>query len=262
MKIKIVILLMLVFSFAYSADYTDSLTGMRFSKIKGGCYTMGDSFEEGNLDEYPAHEVCVNDFFMGQFEVTQKQWRKIMRTNPSHFFTCGQGCPVEKVSWNDIQEFIEFLNLRTGKKYRLPTEAEWEYAAREGGKKVRFGNGKNSADPMEINFNATKTFKRDYSKEGTFRNKTTPVGLFQPNALGLYDMSGNVWEWVQDNYDKKAYTKHEKNNPVFKKNSRLYVTRGGGFMSKPRYIRASDRLYSDKSFRHLSIGFRLVLDAE
>ena len=144
----------------------------------------------------PVHELCVDDFYMGKYEVTQGEWRKIMGNNPSYFKN-GDRYPMEKVRWNDITEnFLPQLKRRSGKSYRLPTEAEWEYAAREGGKKVRFGNGKDIADPGEINFRGTAD-KKSYSRTGVFRVKTTKVGSFASNSLGLHDMSGNVcWNGV------------------------------------------------------------------
>lgn len=114
--------------------FKDPVTGMEFVFIKGGCFDMGDTFGDGRADEKPVHEVCVGDFYIGIYEVTQAQWEKVMGNNPSKF-KGGGNYPVERVSWNDIQDFIERLNRQGGKRYRLPTEAEWEYAARSGGKK-------------------------------------------------------------------------------------------------------------------------------
>jgi formylglycine-generating enzyme required for sulfatase activity len=104
--------------------YTDPVTGMEFLLVKGGCFDMGDAFGDGYSDEVPVHQVCVNDFYIGKYVVTQDQWSKVMGNNPSSFATCGGTCPVEKVSWNDAQRFIYTLNQRSGKNYRLPTEAE------------------------------------------------------------------------------------------------------------------------------------------
>lgn len=114
--------------------FTDPVTGMEFVFIKGGCFEMRDPFGDGDKDEKPVHQVCVDDFYLGKYEVTQGQWEKVMGNNPSYFKNCGGNCPVERVSWNDVQEFISRLNQRSGKRYRLPMEAEWEYAARSGGR--------------------------------------------------------------------------------------------------------------------------------
>ena len=122
-------------------SYTDPTTGMEFVFVKGGCYQMGDTFGDGYSDEKPVHEVCVDDFYIGKYEVTQAQWEKVMGNNPSYFKNC-DNCPVEQVSWNDIQEFINRLNSKAGgNKYRLPTEAEWEYAARSGEKREKYSGG-------------------------------------------------------------------------------------------------------------------------
>ncbi len=118
-----------------SLAFTDASTKMEFVYIKGGCYQMGDIFGVGYSNERPVHEVCLSNFYLGKYEVTQGQWKKIMGNNPSVFSDCGDNCPVDRVSWNDVQDFIRKLNQISGKKYRLPTEAEWEYAARSGGKK-------------------------------------------------------------------------------------------------------------------------------
>ncbi len=147
---------------------TESVTGMKFQKIPGGSFRMGSPSSEhdrGN-DETP-HTVRVGEFWLGATEVTQAQWQAVMGSNPSHFK--GDDRPVEKVSWNDVQVFIKKLNARTGKRFRLPTEAEWEYACREGGRKVRFCNGKDEASKSGIHYG---------------RSKTKPVASFAQNSLG------------------------------------------------------------------------------
>ena len=113
----------------------DPLKAIDFVLVKGGCFQMGDAFGEGQADEKPVHTVCVDDYYIGKYEVSQGQWQSVMGNNPSYFKNCGEKCPVEQVNWNDVQEFIKKLNAKTKKMYRLPTEAEWEYAARSGGKK-------------------------------------------------------------------------------------------------------------------------------
>ena len=238
--------------------FTDATTGMKFVLVKGGCYQMGDTFGEGYKDEKPVHEVCVDDFYMGRYEVTQGEWQKIMGSNPSRFKN-GDHYPVEKVSWNDITEnFLPKLNRRSGKSYRLPTEAEWEYAAREGGKKVRFGNGKDIADPREINFDGSAEKKKSYSRTGVYREKTTKVGSFTPNSLGLYDMSGNVWEWCSDWYGKNYYDSSSRNNPEGLGSGSNRVLRGGSWFFNPRYVRAANRFYDSPDNSIINLGFRLV----
>jgi len=241
--------------------FTDPTTGMEFVFVKGGCYEMGDTFGDGYADEKPVHEVCVGDFLMGKYEVTQGQWQAIMGSNPSYFKDCGGNCPVEEVSWNDIQDFISRLNSRSGKGYRLPTEAEWEYAAREGGKKVRFGTGLDRISSDKANFDARADYKQAYSDVGEYRGKTVSVGSFRPNGLGLYDMTGNVWEWCQDWHGDKYYTNSIRINPKGPDSGTYRILRGGSWVHRPGGVRAALRGGYGPSYRNLCDGFRLVLPA-
>ncbi|HUV08617.1 MAG TPA: SUMF1/EgtB/PvdO family nonheme iron enzyme, partial [Spirochaetia bacterium] len=171
---------------------TDPIKAIDFVLIKGGCFQRGDTFGDGRADEKPVRTVCVDDFYIGKYEVTQSQWQSVMGNNPSFFKKCGEKCPVEQVSWNDIQEFITKLNTKTGKKYRLPTEAEWEYAARSGGRKEKYAG---TSSDIELGKYAW------YSANSG--GSIHPSGQKQPNGLGLYDMTGNAWEWCQDWYVEK-----------------------------------------------------------
>jgi sulfatase modifying factor 1 len=223
----------------------DPATGIELILVKGGCYQMGDTFGDGDSDEKPVHEVCVDDFYIGKFEVTQGQWKAIMGNNPSHFSSCGDNCPVEQVSYNDIQEFINKLNQRSGGgKYRLPTEAEWEYAARSGGKSEKYSGG-NDVDSVAW-----------YSSNSG--SKTHPVGQKKPNGLGIYDMSGNVWEWVQDWYDGNYYKNSPRNNPTGPNSGFRRVSRGGSWGSYARLVRAANRGSYTPDDRYNRLGFRLV----
>ncbi|MBM9519980.1 formylglycine-generating enzyme family protein [Desulforhopalus vacuolatus] len=252
---------------SYGKEFRDPTTGMEFVLVKGGCYQMGDTFGEEYKNEKPVHEVCVDDFYMGKYEVTQREWRKIMDSvgsNPSYFkssmFKNRNRYPVETVSWNDITEnFLSKLNRSSGKIYRLPTEAEWEYAAREGGKKVRFGNGKDIADPREINFSGRAHEKEFYSQTGVWRRQTTKVGSFAPNSLGLYDMSGNVEEWCSDWFNENYYDSSPRNNPEGPDSGSYRVYRGGSWGDTPRNVRAANRNYNSPDFSSNDLGFRLVL---
>jgi len=226
-----------------------------FALVKGGCFEMGDTFGEGDSDEKPVHKVCVDDFYLGTHEVTQGEWQKVMGNNPSNFKN-GDTYPVEQVSWNDVQDFIKRLNQQTDGKYRLPTEAEWEFACREGGKKIRFGNGKDVIDPDEANFDGSSEYKQPYSRSGQYRKKTTPVGSFAPNSLGLFDMSGNVWEWTADWYGN--YSGSSQNNPKGANSGSLRVKRGGSWLATPWALRCADRYRLKPGNRGNYLGFRLL----
>ena len=176
---------------------------------------MGDTFGDGGSDEKPIHEVCVDDFYLGEHEVTQGEWKEVMGNNPSEFKNCGDDCPVETVSWNDVQHYIRKLNNKTGLNYRLPTEAEWEYAARSGGREERYAG------------TSKKSELGDYAWYwGNSGKKTHPVKTKQPNFLGLYDMSGNVYEWVSDWYGKDYYRNSPKDNPKGPGSGKYRVLRG------------------------------------
>lgn len=226
--------------------------------VDGGCFEMGDIFSHGNLDEMPVHEVCLDSFYIGEHEVTQGEWKAIMGSNPSFFKDCGEDCPVENVSWNDVREFIKKLNENTGRSYRLPTEAEWEYAARERGRKVRFGTGKDTIGPDEANFNAKLEFKEPYSRPGIYREKTIPVKSFLPNVVGLYDMSGNVWEWMTDWFDRGYYKISPRNNPKGPSKGTHRVIRGGSWNHRAITARSTYRIWVRPNNRNSILGFRLA----
>ena len=231
-----------------SSTYREPTAGMEFVRVKGGCYQMGDTFGDGYKDEKPVHEVCVDDYYIGKYDVTQGQWQAIMGNNPSKFTNCGDNCPVEQVSWNDAQEFISKLNSRSGSnKYRLPTEAEWEYAARSGGKAEKYAGG-NDIDSVAW-----------YS--GNSGNMTHPVGTKSPNGLGLYDMSGNVWQWTADWYGENYYGESPRNNPTGPNSGQYRVLRGGSWFADPLYVRAACRVRNVPADRSSDVGFRLALSA-
>ena len=232
-----------------------------FVLIKGGTYNMGCTSEQQDCfdDEKPVHTVTLSDFYICKYEVTQKQWRMVMGSDPSYYKNCDD-CPVENVSWYDVQEFLKKLNqsLPAGQKpYRLPTEAEWEYAARGGGKAVLFGNGKNVADPAEMNFNGDWNPK-PYSIVGVNRGRTTPVGSFPANPLGLYDMTGNVLEWCSDWYGSDYYASSPQTNPTGPTSGSGRVTRGGSWAYSPQVCRVAVRFNHSQGFRVSAFGFRLA----
>jgi len=163
--------------------------------IPSGSFDMGDTFGEGMKSELPVHAVTVYSFYLSKFPVTLGQWEQIIGVT-SKSFQKNKALPAGSVSWDETKAFIAKLNSITGRAYRLPSEAEWEFAAREGGKKIRFGNGKNIANPTEMNFNPT--LKDSYSLAGIYRQEAVAVDTFPPNSLGLYDMCGNLFEWCED----------------------------------------------------------------
>jgi formylglycine-generating enzyme required for sulfatase activity len=214
--------------------------------VEGGTFTMGCTSEQGDDcddDERPAHQVTLSDFYIGKYEVTQAEWKAIMGNNPSGFSGC-DSCPVERVSWDDVQEFIRKLNAKTGKNYRLPTEAEWEYAAR---------GGKHSKGYKYSGSNSIENVAWYYGNSG---KKTHPVGTKQANELGIYDMSGNVYEWCQDWYG--GYSKGSQTNPAGASSGSDRVLRGGSWYLNPRYVRVSNRLYFTPAYRYINLGFRLA----
>ncbi|WP_333417032.1 formylglycine-generating enzyme family protein [Microcoleus sp. MOSTC5] len=164
--------------------------------IPGGSFVMGSLNTQAGRsnDEEPQHTVNVTSFFMGKYEVTQEQWEAVMGNNPSYFK--GAKLPVEQVSWNDAVQFCQKLSQKTGKNYRLPSEAEWEYACRAG-TTTPFYFGE-TITPDLVNYNGNYPYGA--ASKGLDRAKTTDVGSFPPNAFGLYDMHGNVWEWCSDRY--------------------------------------------------------------
>ena len=239
--------------------WRDPITGMEFVWVSGGNFEMGDLFGEGNADEKYLQQVTITGFWMGKYEVTQGLWKKFMDDNPSHFKN-GDDYPVENISWNDIQEFIKKVNSlrRWQHTFRLPSEAEWEYACREGGKKVRFGNGQDVLDPRTANFNGDGRYKEPYSLAGEYRKKTTPVGTFPSNKLGLHDMSGNVWEWTQDSYKPRIRNtgrENQSNDSI----AACRVIRGGSWNFRPYFLRATYRDYFPSDAKLYDCGFRLVL---
>lgn len=227
--------------------------------IKGGRFEMGDVFGEGDDSEKPVHTVQIKDFYLSRNLITQAQWEKIMGYNPSHF-KGNEKLPVEKVNWDEAEEFIRILNKRSGLHYRLPSEAEWEYAARERGDKVRFGNGKNIAVPTEINFDGQDaSTTQSYLVKGKYREKTTPVGSFLANELGLHDLSGNVWEWCADVWH-DSYEGAPQDGSAWMEggDQTARVLRGGSWSYNAYYCRASCRSWLLIDDRDLDVGIRIA----
>ena len=215
--------------------------GIEFVWVPAGEFLMGSTSSEANDDERPVTQVRISrGYWLGKYEVTQGQWQAVMGSNPSRFKDCGPNCPVETVSWNDAQGFIRRLNSRSGgTRYRLPTEAEWEYAARAGTGGDRYGN-----------LDAIAWY------DGNSGDRTHPVGRKAPNAWGLYDMLGNVWEWVEDwsgDYPGGSVT-----DPRGPRSGSDRGNRGGGWGSYAGGCRAPNRDLNSPGDRIILLGFRLL----
>lgn len=233
----------------------DPVSGIDFVWVAEGCFQMGspDSEAERSFHEGPVHEICVDGFWMGKYEVTQAQWQSVMGSNPSNFK--GDLHPVEMVSWNEAQEFLQTLNAAAGKEmYRLPTEAEWEYAARAG-TTTTFSFG-NTISTDLANYDG-ENYTYDSGAKGIYRERSTEVGSFPPNDWGLYDMHGNASEWCQDWYDGEYYSKSPRENPQGPSSGIYRVVRGGSWGGSPRYCRSADRARFDPDDSYF--GFRVVV---
>ena len=224
--------------------------------VEGGTFTMGATSEQGSdaLDwQKPVHQVTLSSFSIGKYEVTQEEWEAVMGSNPSKFK--GAKRPVERVSWDDCQEFIRKLNALTGKRFRLPTEAEWEFAARGGNLSQGYMYaGGNSIDSVAW-YNENSYNKGSNSPD----YETHPVGQKQSNELGLYDMAGNVKEWCQDWYDSSYYGRSPSTNPVNNASAYGRVNRGGCRYCLAGGCRVSNRGNYAPSHRGDDLGLRLVL---
>ncbi|MDE7386126.1 MAG: formylglycine-generating enzyme family protein [Muribaculaceae bacterium] len=215
---------------------TFTVNGVTFEMVRvdGGSYQMGSYSGEG--DEQPVHTETVNTFYIGKIEVTQRLWSAVMGNNPSNFR--GENLPVENVSWYDCQEFVDRLSRLTGRVFRLPTEAEWEYAAR-GGNRTRGYTYSGSEDVYRVAWYTANS-----------GNATHPVGQKLDNELGIFDMSGNVWEWCSDNYSSSYSQPRNSSNRVF---------RGGGWDDSASDCRVAYRNGYSPGNRYYDLGLRLAL---
>lgn len=214
--------------------------------VEGGVYAMGENGVDALQNEKPLHFITLSSFYISKYEITQAQWTAVMGNSPSYFK--GENLPVEKVSWENVQEFITKLNAQTGKQYRLPTEAEWEFASRGGVKCHDYKySGSNSVE--EVAWMSTNS-----------GGKTHTVGTKSPNELGLYDMSGNVWELCSDWYSANYYYSSPKTNPQGPETGTSRVVRGGSWGSEAKNSRVSLRYVAAPTALGNSIGFRLCRD--
>ncbi len=256
-------------------SYKDHSFGMEFVYVQGGCYLMGDTFGDGFPSEQPVHEVCVNDFSLAKYDVTVGEFRKFTvatgyKTEAEEEGGCGvfngskwvwdasknwrnpgfnqdDSQPVVCVSRNDAEAFINWVSEVSGTHYRLPTEAEWEYAARSGGKKEKYAGGNDINAVAWYNYNGGLSTHR--------------VGTKHPNGLGLYDMCGNVLQWVQDWYDENYYRDSPRSNPQGPSSGQQKVLRGSAWSDEAAYVRATRRSRKSPSHRGSLLGFRLAFSA-
>ena len=221
-----------------SAELNKLINNMVY--VSGGTFIMGG---DESSDQTPTHSVTLSSYYICKYEVTQALWRAVMGSNPSKFK--GDNLPVEQVSWNDCQTFINRLNSYTGRNFRLPTEAEWEFAARG-------GNYNRHYKYSGSNYISDVAWYCDISG-----NRTHPVGTKQANELGLYDMSGNVWEWCSDWYG--SYSSYSQSNPTGATSGFGRVERGGNWCGLARYCCSSHRSYYAPGNSFDDLGLRLVL---
>lgn len=239
-------------SFHAGEIWKEPHSAIEFVWVPGGCYEMGCGHwtHACKDDEEPVHKVCVDGFWISKYEVTQAQWQNVIKKK-SFSFTRGDTYPADKVSWDDAREFITQLSALSDRTFRLPTEAEWEYAARSGGRPEKYSGGGHAE--------AVAWHARDSGE------KLHPVGTKAPNGLGIHDMSGNVWEWCQDSYDPEFYASSPRINPLASLSSPYRVLRGGSWDDLPKFVRTGIRYkrraearYSFMLGEFRNIGLRLV----
>jgi sulfatase modifying factor 1 len=263
--------------------WKDPVTGMEFVWVPRGCYMMGQTESEKQYlikdagketynkyfkRELPRHEVCIDGFWMAKHEVTNRQYKLFKQGHTSKDYK-GVGLnsdnqPVTYVSWNDAKAFVKWLNNKTGHRFSLPTEAQWEYAARAGTYTIRFW-GDDPDDACQYANVHDQTSKNKFS-DFIWANHncndgyagSAPVGSFAPNDFGLHDMLGNAWEWCEDVYDSKVYSKHSKNSPLVTSGGSARVFRGGSWGSVPWSVRPAHRGGHKPAFMIPYLGFRLI----
>ena len=252
-----------------SKTFRDSTTGMEFVWVPEGCFEMGSPSWEINhqSDEGPVHRVCVDGFWMGKYEVTNAEYRRFKSGHDSKSYKGnslnGAKQPVINVSWEDAVAFAKWLSAKSTKTFRLPTEAEWEYACRAGTTTARFWGEGESLACRYANVNDLTSKKVNKFSWANFSCDdgyvvTAPVGSFRANGFGLHDMLGNVWEWCSDWYDKDYYKNSLIRNPQGASSSSLRVIRGGCWGSNPWGVRSAIRYRDSPGIRDYDLGFRLV----
>ena len=224
-------------------------------KIPGGSYLMGSN--EGEDDERPIHNVLVDGFYLGKYEITQQQWVELMETRPwknLDYVREGDNYPAVNVSWFDVKHFIRKLNGISGEYFRLPTEAEWEYACRAGSTS-KFAHGSLKMGLSHYAWFYDNAFNKDerYAHE---------VGTRKPNKWELFDMLGNVYEWCSDWYSRNYYNKCPVNNPKGPMYGKYKVLRGGDWARTEHFLRVASRRYNSPHYKDVDVGFRLAIDME
>jgi formylglycine-generating enzyme required for sulfatase activity len=226
----------------------DLVCGLEFVLVLGGSFAMGDTLDQGIENEKPVHQVSLDDFYISRFPVTQAQWAVLVKENPSQFQHADH--PVEQVTWSDACEFARKLShiSQDNRRLALPTEAQWEYAARSGGRDDLYAGGDDIDSVAWYGVNS----------QGT----THAVGKKRPNKLGLYDMSGNVWEWCRDAYHADAYERYSHRNPVAEEATGTnHVIRGGSWNLDAWSARCARRLDFRADYFGPGLGFRLVMES-
>jgi len=227
--------------------WREPVTGMEFVWVPAGCFDMGSRDGDSEPDEQIVHKVCVSGFWMGRYEVTNVQYRQFKPVHVSNKYSGASlneaNQPVASISWYDARAYAEWLSSKNNGSFRLPTEAEWEYAARSGGKSEKYAGGNDAERVAWYNANS--------------RGRSREVGTKNPNTFGLFDMSGNVWEWCEDAYGSWANVKGPQNNPVHRSGD-ARVVRGGSWINGRDFVRATNRDWSDPGTSRESQGFRLV----
>jgi formylglycine-generating enzyme len=277
---------------SHPSFYEESVSGMSFKMIllETHLFEMGSNLGVGEDDEHPKHHVFLDyDYYLGEAEVTVAQFKVFIddtnyrtdadKEGSSYVFngkdydkrlgvnwkhdekgrkrnSNDMNYPVMYVSWNDALAYCEWLSNKTNKPYHLPTEAEWEFAATERGHGVRFGNGQDTLRPREANFNARSDYKESYSETGEYRQKAIIVKSFKPNRLGLYDMTGNLWEWCADWY--VLYSPGIEKNPKGPSLGYERVYRGGSWNNVPHVQRVTRRSSGPSTLHNCTIGFRIA----
>ncbi|MEO5377491.1 MAG: formylglycine-generating enzyme family protein [Magnetococcus sp. DMHC-6] len=236
------------------SSWQESKSGMNFLWIKEGCFKMGSppKIQDRDSDEGPVHEVCLPGFWLASTEITQEQWRLILREIPANWPAgrLGEHYPVTNVSITEIETLLDKLNQSYAGQlfFRLPTEAEWEYACRDGGMMVSFPN---NAFPNTIGWNVQNSAGASH-----------PVATRAPSRLGLFDMSGNVWEWTQDLYQRDAYATHARTSPSQAGTGLYRVIRGGGWDSPTDALRCANRGFELLTKKRPNLGLRLAIQVD